>query len=563
MACHALRFLTTYVYFPLGGNRKGLARTCANLMIVFLLQRRFGMARAGFLSCSGADARAASINSYRIFRKPYDGLHPALQWMINFGFIVVAWVFFRATSLADALAIVKGHADDELWAAARFHHLRVRPGGFHPDGNAVQMIWYAASLFACLGPRNTYEKTMDFRPTVCNSISTVLMILYCTLSLSSVSVFLYFNFLKRFPGARSAPLPLFPLFIGKVLMKRKTWALASLALLLAAIAAICLTVIVIDPFQVYRPATRYLPPIDRTTQVYANAGVARSYAYDSAIVGTFVTENFRPSQMDSLLGGRFIKLCTSAGTAYNHALLMDLAFRTHDMRRIVYGLDVYSFIARLDQTGSDVPLYLYDDSLLNDVSYWLNRSVLATFLPRCLSAWGQKQDDSIRDSMYCWAGQDEYGSVALYTARFTAPENPLPADAYIRQAQANLDAHLLLYVAAHPETQFDIFFPPYSAAEWATMESKGTLESMLALRSRLPRRAERLCERDDLRFHHARGLGARPEQLYDALHYGQWINDAITGMYCARRKRRADRETLDTATAQLRAWADAQIEAGG
>ena len=114
-------------------------------------------------------------------------------------------------------------------------------------------------------------------------------------------------------------------------MKRKTWALASLALLLAAIAAICLTVIVIDPFQVYRPATRYLPPIDRTTQVYANAGVARSYAYDSAVVGTSVTENFRPSQMDSLLGGRFIKLCTSAGTAYNHALLMDLACQ--DQRR--------------------------------------------------------------------------------------------------------------------------------------------------------------------------------------------------------------------------------------
>ena len=31
------RFLTTYVYFPLGGSRKGLARTCVNLMIVFLL----------------------------------------------------------------------------------------------------------------------------------------------------------------------------------------------------------------------------------------------------------------------------------------------------------------------------------------------------------------------------------------------------------------------------------------------------------------------------------------------------------------------------------------------
>ena len=346
-------------------------------------------------------------------------------------------------------------------------------------------------------------------------------------------------------------------------MKRKTWALASLALLLTAIAAICLTVIVIDPFQVYRPATRYLPPIDRTTQVYANAGVARSYAYDSAVVGTSVTENFRPSQMDPLLGGRFIKLCTSAGTAYNHALLMDLAFRTHDMRRIVYGLDVYSFIARLDQTGSDVPLYLYDDSLLNDVSYWLNRSVLATFLPRCLSTWGQKQDDSIRDSMYCWAGQDEYGSVALYTARFTAPENPLPADAYIRQAQANLDAHLLPYVATHPETQFDIFFPPYSAAEWATMESKGTLESMLALRSLCYDALSGFANVTIYDFTTRADWVLDLNNYKDALHYGQWINDAITECIARGENVVANRETLDAATAQLRAWADAQIEAGG
>lgn len=33
------------------------------------------------------------------------------------------------------------------------------------------------------------------------------------------------------------------------MMKRKTWALLSLALLLGTIGAICLTVIVIDPFQ--------------------------------------------------------------------------------------------------------------------------------------------------------------------------------------------------------------------------------------------------------------------------------------------------------------------------
>ena len=313
------------------------------------------------------------------------------------------------------------------------------------------------------------------------------------------------------------------------MMKRKTWALLSLALLLGTIGAICLTVIVIDPFQVYHLATRYMPPIDNTTQVYANAGIARSYDYDSAVVGTSVTENFR----------------------------------THDVKRIVYGLDVYSFIAKVDQTGSNVPMYLYDDNLFNDVSYWLNRSVLGSFLPRCLKAWGQKQDDSIRDRMYNWAGRDDYGPIALYTASFTPPENPLPADARTHLAQENLNAHLIAYITAHPETQFDIFFPPYSAAEWATMQSKGTLEAMLALRGLC---YDALSGYDNVTIY---DFSAREDWVLDlnnykdTLHYGQWINDAMTECIAGGEYTVSSRETLDAATEKLRAWANAQIEAGG
>ena len=69
------------------------------------------------------------------------------------------------------------------------------PGGIRSGYNAIfMMAWYVLSLFACLGMRNTYEKTMDFKPTVLNAMSTVILILYCVLSLSGVSVFLYFNF---------------------------------------------------------------------------------------------------------------------------------------------------------------------------------------------------------------------------------------------------------------------------------------------------------------------------------------------------------------------------------
>ena len=60
-------------------------------------------------------------------------------------------------------------------------------------------------------------------------------------------------------------------------MNRKTWAVLCLTGLISAVCFLSALVIFIDPFQVYRLATRYMPPIDNTTQVYANAGIVRHY----------------------------------------------------------------------------------------------------------------------------------------------------------------------------------------------------------------------------------------------------------------------------------------------
>ena len=346
-------------------------------------------------------------------------------------------------------------------------------------------------------------------------------------------------------------------------MSRRAWLKVTLPLLIASLALLSLLVIAVDPFQIYRLSTHFIPPIDNTTQVYSNAGLVRNYAYDSAIVGTSVTENFRPSYMEERLGGRFIKLCTSAGTLYNHALLLRLAFQNHEMARVVYGLDVYSMVGAPDKTGSPVPFYLYDDNPANDVAYWLNRSVLAGFLPRCLRTWGRRQDDSIRDTMYSWAGRDEYGPVALYNAQFTVPEQMLPAGAHLANGEANLKMHLLPFIEAHPETRFEVFFPPYSAAEWATMESRGTLEAVLALRSLA---YDALSGYDNVTLY---DFAAHADWVLDlsnykdTTHYGAWINDAITDAIASGDGAVRSRAQLDAATRQLHAWADAQIAAGG
>lgn len=188
------RFLTNYLYFPLGGSRRGLARTCLNLMIVFLASGLWH--GAGWLFLLWGLMHGAASVLYRLVRRRYDALPAALRWAMTFLFVVVAWVFFRATNLADALAVVRamfslhlGPMREGLVSAFAL------PGGIGAAYNGVYMIaWYLLSLFAVLALRNTYEKTLDFKPTLLNALSTVAIIVYCTLCLSGVSVFLYFNF---------------------------------------------------------------------------------------------------------------------------------------------------------------------------------------------------------------------------------------------------------------------------------------------------------------------------------------------------------------------------------
>ena len=207
-------------------------------------------------------------------------------------------------------------------------------------------------------------------------------------------------------------------------------------------------------------------------------------------------------------------------------------------------------------------MYLYDHNPFNDVQYWLNRSVLGSFLPRCLRTWGKTQDDSIRDSMYCWAGKDKYGPIALYNASFTPPEIVFAPDTHAEAARQNLEIHVIPYVAAHPETQFDFFFPPYSAAEWSSMQAKGTLESMLTLRGVC---FDVLSQYENVTIHDYSANAdwvLNLDNYKDTLHYGQWINDEMTQCFATGDGIAANRDQLDAATRQLRTWAHALMDAG-
>ena len=194
-------------------------------------------------------------------------------------------------------------------------------------------------------------------------------------------------------------------------MTRKCWTVLTLVLLALALGSILGAVFILDPFEVYHQAWFHIPPIENSTQNYSNAGIAKSYAYDSVIIGSSMTENFSPSQLDRLLGGRFVKLPINAGTPYNNKQMMDMAFGSRDIRRIFYGVDIESLTWFYTTPKCEMPDYLYDDNLFNDTAYWFNSSVLLKYIPACLKTLGQHDPDQ-RDTMYNWGSLYAYGKDA-------------------------------------------------------------------------------------------------------------------------------------------------------
>jgi len=105
-----------YLYFPLGGNRVHRARYYANLMIVFMVSGLWHGAAWTFVIWGTLHGLYLVVGSATMLRRRHaaraigldriPGLHAAVAGVITFGLVTVAWVFFRAASLPDALYVL-------------------------------------------------------------------------------------------------------------------------------------------------------------------------------------------------------------------------------------------------------------------------------------------------------------------------------------------------------------------------------------------------------------------------------------------------------------------------
>ena len=183
-------FMKSYLYIPLGGNRRGTGRTYCNLVIVFLLSGLWHGASWNFVLW-GTYHGFFQIADRLCMTKVLDRLGRVLSMILTFVVVAIGWVLFRSESLGDAL-----HVYQALFS-------------FQGDANLAwqpqHLFLILAAILSFLPATNIGQKTMDALFADTHPKKTMIIILVLTVavilplsvgSLASTNFnpFIYFRF---------------------------------------------------------------------------------------------------------------------------------------------------------------------------------------------------------------------------------------------------------------------------------------------------------------------------------------------------------------------------------
>ncbi|MEG2038035.1 MAG: hypothetical protein RRZ93_08595, partial [Ruthenibacterium sp.] len=212
---------------------------------------------------------------------------------------------------------------------------------------------------------------------------------------------------------------------------------------------------------------------------YQNAGMAKNDRADTVLMGTSMVANYRVSKVEQTFGGSAVKLTFPDGFLSEFDDALRLVFKHNAPERVIFGLDINILIRDEAKKTDALPEYLYNDNPFDDIKYLLNKDTLYYSLYTAKSnVWGTAQSV---DEAYTWDGTVGW-SKATALAGYDRPPvsgKVLAQDAYLQQCAENL-AVVRRWIEAHPETEFDIFFPPYSILYWDREQRNGSTEAVFA-----------------------------------------------------------------------------------
>lgn len=189
------RSLAVLIYYPLGGNRKGLARTCFNLFAVFFVSGIWHGAAWTFIVWGIAHGVVRVFE--KLFMKQLEKIPDLIRIFFTFMFVNAAWVLFRSPTFDTALIVLKNMFAPENFSFSGISEMAYNTSITYPDSIAVIYVLAILSIVAVLAflyPRNSIDKYNEFKPTVKNAVAIALLFSVSVIHFSRVGSFIYFNF---------------------------------------------------------------------------------------------------------------------------------------------------------------------------------------------------------------------------------------------------------------------------------------------------------------------------------------------------------------------------------
>ena len=314
-------------------------------------------------------------------------------------------------------------------------------------------------------------------------------------------------------------------------MQPKRWLAGFLGIFLAGLAGCMALVIWVDPFFQYHKPLAWFPYLV-DNQVNQNPGLAKHMDYDSILIGSSMTASFNTDWFEELMGMKTQKLSYNGSYPKDLSNIMQLVFdaKGDQVKAVYMAVDQSTFSADPEETKFPVTDYLYDDNVFNDVPYLLNKDVLLDYILRPLA---DRKDASDWAELYKPWWTDEYynkANVLMYyeAAEEKQEEEALAADYFKDAVEENLQKNILPYIEAHPETEFYIFYPPYSILFWNDVTREKELEAVIG---RLEYMTERLLNYENVHVFNFLGkedIICNLNNYADYMHYHKNVCQYIT-----------------------------------
>ncbi|MBQ8783673.1 MAG: hypothetical protein IJZ57_07885 [Clostridia bacterium] len=317
-------------------------------------------------------------------------------------------------------------------------------------------------------------------------------------------------------------------------MTHKKWAISTISFSLVLLLILSSITFIVDPLYQYR--------YDKNDKYYLNpqfscAGLIKNYNYDSIMLGSSMTQNFDPDLFKEKMGLDLLKVNIGGMTVPETCFYLKYINEHSSCKKVFVSVDLQRFAIHPDNAEFNIPEHLIN-GYSDDYRYLLSSEVYTRFLPVDLIIKGMEALDITVPSFI--KSSTDIDEIGAWHSDFSIGENAvlkslekrgygvskIEADGVETPVNANVDLLFSTISELNNNTEYVLFFPPYSSLYWIYAKDNGHFDAFCDAKEKIVTLAQQYQNVSVYDFQSFE-LTTDLDNYRDISHYSKEINDYL------------------------------------